>query len=75
MGAWLLGWTGSVRRACPPELHVVIAPFEWHGSKHTALQPDVLVARHADLLAVEGGKFLAEPPVLAVEVLSPSTAD
>lgn len=59
--------------ACPPALHVVIAPFEWRGSKRTALQPDVLVARHADLLAVEGGKFLGEPPVLAVEVLSPST--
>ncbi|MGH3825138.1 MAG: Uma2 family endonuclease [Pseudonocardiaceae bacterium] len=41
--------------------------------RRTALQPDVLVARHADLLAVDGGKFLAEPPVLAVEVLSPST--
>jgi Uma2 family endonuclease len=59
--------------ACPPELHVVIAPFEWRGSRRTALQPDVLVARHADLLAVEGGKFLGELPVLAVEVLSPST--
>lgn len=59
--------------ACPPELHVVIAPFEWRGSGRTALQPDVLVARRADLLAVDGGKFLARPPVLAVEVLSPST--
>ncbi|HET9255573.1 MAG TPA: Uma2 family endonuclease [Pseudonocardiaceae bacterium] len=62
-----------LRAACPPELHVVIAPFEWRGNRWTALQPDVLVARRADLLAVTGGKFLAEPPVLAVEVLSPST--
>lgn len=59
--------------ACPPELHVVIAPFEWRGSRRTALQPDVLIARTGDLLAGEGGKFLGEPPVLAVEVLSPST--
>jgi Uma2 family endonuclease len=59
--------------ACPPELHVVIAPFEWRRGRETALQPDLLVARHGDLLAVEGGKFLGEPPVLAVEVLSPST--
>jgi len=59
--------------ACPPELHVVIAPFEWRGSRRTALQPDVLVARRDDLLAVEGGKYLEAPPVLAVEVLSPST--
>jgi Uma2 family endonuclease len=62
-----------LRAACPPELHVVIAPFEWRGSRCTALQPDVLVARHGDLLAVDGGKYLAAPPVLAVEVLSPST--
>ncbi|MGH3693388.1 MAG: Uma2 family endonuclease [Pseudonocardiaceae bacterium] len=61
-----------LRTACPPELHVVIAPFEWRGGRRTALQPDVLVARHADLLAVEG-EFLAAAPVLAVEVLSPST--
>ncbi|MGH3479399.1 MAG: Uma2 family endonuclease [Pseudonocardiaceae bacterium] len=52
---------------------VVIAPFEWRGSRRTALQPDVLVARRGDLLAVEGGKYLEKPPVLAVEVLSPST--
>lgn len=52
---------------------MVIAPFEWRGSRRTALQPDVLVARHGDLLAVEGGKYLAAPPVLAVEVLSAST--
>lgn len=62
-----------LRAACPPELHVVIAPFEWRAGRRIALQPDVLVARRGDLLAVEGGKFLAEPPVLAVEVLSPST--
>ena len=62
-----------LRVACPPELHVVIAPFEWRGSGRTALQPDVLVARRGDLLAVEGGKYLGELPVLAVEVLSPST--
>jgi Uma2 family endonuclease len=52
---------------------VVIAPFEWRSSRWTALQPDVLVARRGDLLAVEGGKYLGVPPVLAVEVLSPST--
>jgi Uma2 family endonuclease len=62
-----------LRAACPPELHVVIAPFEWRGSLRTALQPDVLVARHGDLLAVDGGKYLEAAPVLAVEVLSPST--
>jgi Uma2 family endonuclease len=76
-GVWHQEVVGSLYRllydACPPELHVVIAPFEWRGSRRTALQPDVLVARRGDLFAVEDGKFLAEPPVLAVEVLSPST--
>ena len=59
--------------ACPPELRVVIAPFEWRRGRRTALQPDVLVARRQDLLAVEKGKYLGEPPLLAVEVYSPST--
>ena len=36
------------------------------------MQPDALVARNDDLLAVDG-KYLAALPVLAVEVLSPST--
>lgn len=62
-----------LRAACPPELHVVIAPFEWRRDRGTALQPDVLVARREALLAVQGGRFLAEPPTLAVEVLSPSS--
>lgn len=61
----------KLRAACPPELHVVIAPFEWRRDRGTALQPDILVARPDDLLAVP--EFLARPPELAVEVLSPST--
>jgi Uma2 family endonuclease len=76
-GVWHQEVAGTLYRllydACPPELHVVIAPFEWRGGHRTALQPDLLVAWRADLLAVDGGKFLAKPPVLAVEVLSPNT--
>jgi Uma2 family endonuclease len=76
-GVWHQEAAGTLYRllhsACPPELHVVVAPFEWRGSRRTALQPDVLVARRGDLLATPEGKFLAQPPVLAVEVLSPST--
>ncbi len=76
-GVWHQEVAGTLYRllcdACPSELHVVIAPFEWRGNRRTVLQPDVLVARRGDLLAVEGGKFLEAPPVLAVEVLSPST--
>ncbi|MGH3864916.1 MAG: Uma2 family endonuclease [Pseudonocardiaceae bacterium] len=76
-GVWHQEVAGTLYRllyqACPPELHVVIAPFEWRRGRGTALQPDVLVAHRSDLLAVEGGGFLGQPPVLAVEVLSPST--
>lgn len=61
----------QLRTTCPPELHVVIAPFEWRRGRGTALQPDLLVARRGDLL--EHGRYLAAAPVLAVEVLSPST--
>ncbi|MGB6164361.1 MAG: Uma2 family endonuclease [Pseudonocardiaceae bacterium] len=76
-GVWHQEVAGTLYRllyqVCPPELHVVIAPFEWRRGRGTALQPDVLVARRDDLFTVEGGKFLGQPPVLAVEVLSPST--
>jgi len=63
----------QLRAVCPPRLRVVIAPFEWRRGRRTALQPDVLVARRADLLAVENGKYLGKPPLLAVEVYSPSS--
>jgi Uma2 family endonuclease len=76
-GVWHQEVAGTLYRllyqACPPALHVVIAPFEWRRGRGTALQPDVLVARRDDLLAVQSGGFLGQPPVLAVEVLSPSS--
>lgn len=62
-----------LRAACPRALHVLVAPVDWRPSRTTNLQPDVVVARRSDLLAVEGLKNLVAPPVLAVEVLSPST--
>jgi Uma2 family endonuclease len=49
---------------------VVIAPFAVQFSQDVELQPDVLVARYADLTP----KNLPTAPLLAVEVRSPSTA-
>ncbi|MBV9011465.1 MAG: Uma2 family endonuclease [Pseudonocardiales bacterium] len=76
-GVWHQEAAGTLYRllyqVCPPELHVVIAPFEWRCGRGTALQPDVLVARRDELLAVHSGGFLGQPPVLVVEVLSPSS--
>ena len=59
--------------ACPSDLRVVGAPFDWRASQSTLLIPDILVTRLDALRQIAGGKYLAEPPLLAVEVLSPST--
>lgn len=58
-----------LEQAAPPELEVVGAPFMLKTAANDELQPDVLVARAADLTETH----LPVPPVLAVEVLSRST--
>ena len=58
-----------LRGLCPPDLRVFMAPVDVVLSDSTVMQPDVLVARRADL----GARDLPAAPVLAVEVLSPST--
>lgn len=60
----------QLHAACPAGLRVLIAPFAVRLGRHTELQPDVLVARYADLTP----RNLPVAPVLAVEVRSPSTA-
>jgi Uma2 family endonuclease len=54
---------------CPPELKVLMAPLDVDLAEDTLLQPDVVVFRReqADSREVHGA------PLLAVEVLSPST--
>jgi Uma2 family endonuclease len=61
---------GSLLNACPPDLEVLSAPFDVALAEDTVMQPDLLVARRADY-SVRG--LEQKPPVLAVEVLSPST--
>lgn len=58
-----------LREACPPGLSVVIGPFDVVLGVDTVLVPDLLVARSGDLTERE----LPVAPLLAVEVLSPST--
>jgi Uma2 family endonuclease len=60
----------QLRNACTPEFRVLSAPFGVRTSIRNELQPDILVARYIDLTP----KNLPIAPVLAVEVLSPSTA-
>ncbi len=55
--------------ACPDEFYVLSAPFAVRTDLHNELQPDVLVARFDDLTE----KNLPVAPVLAVEVISPSS--
>ncbi|HKR48847.1 MAG TPA: Uma2 family endonuclease [Pseudonocardiaceae bacterium] len=61
---------GQLRNACPAEFRVLAAPFGVRTSVRNELQPDILVARYVDLTP----KNLPVAPVLAVEVLSASTA-
>jgi Uma2 family endonuclease len=55
--------------ACPAELEVLSAPFTVVLADDTETQPDLLVGRQEDFT----DKDLPAPPVLAVEILSPST--
>lgn len=55
--------------ACPPDLKVLLAPYDVVLSDDTVLIPDLLVAPRSRFTARE----LPGPPLLAVEVLSPST--
>ena len=61
---------GLLDTACPDEFVVLAAPYAVHHGDEIELQPDVLVGRFEDFTE----KDLPKPPVLAVEVLSPSTA-
>lgn len=56
-------------KACPTELRVLFAPLDVVLSDDTVMQPDLLVAR----LDAFTERDLPSAPVLAVEVLSPST--
>lgn len=54
---------------CPDDFEVFTAPFDVALADDTVMQPDVLVCRVSDLTE----RDLPAAPVLAVEVLSPST--
>ncbi len=55
--------------ACPPDLEVFVAPFDFRPTRSRSFQPDVLVVRREDLR--DDGVHRA--PLLIVEVLSPGT--
>lgn len=59
----------SLRAACPAHLKVVLAPFAVAIADDTEIQPDILVSPRSQFTRKE----LPGAPLLAVEVLSPST--
>lgn len=59
----------ALRAACPADLEILYAPFDVVLAKDTVIQPDLLIAPREPFVDRE----LPGPPVLAVEVLSPST--
>lgn len=61
----------QLRLRFPPGVRVLTAPFAARTGTDSEVQPDVLVARFADLN--RNSKNLPVAPLLAVEVLSPST--
>ena len=58
-----------LHQACPPGYEVVLGPFDFKAGPATVLAPDLLVARVGDL----GPQRIDMPPVLVVEISSPST--
>jgi Uma2 family endonuclease len=58
-----------LRRSVPADLRVLFAPFAVALADDTEVQPDLLVAPRSQFT----DKELPGPPLLAVEVLSPST--
>lgn len=64
----LLSWL--LHSHCPPDLWVMTAPLDVVLADDTVVEPDLLVAPKAAFT----DKDLPVPPLLAVEVLSPSTS-
>jgi Uma2 family endonuclease len=58
-----------LKSLCPSDMRPFIAPLDVVYADDTVVQPDVLVVRRSDL----GERNVEGHPVLAVEVLSPST--
>jgi len=65
----LVGLLYVLNEACPPDLLLLPAPLDVILADDTVVGPDLVIAARSDF----GEKNLPVPPLLAVEVLSPST--
>ncbi|MGH3026403.1 MAG: Uma2 family endonuclease [Gaiellaceae bacterium] len=59
----------ALERVVPPELELLVAPFDFVPEPMTSLQPDLVILRRG---TAEANRTVVAP-VLAIEVLSPST--
>lgn len=59
----------ALYQVCPSSMRVLLAPFGVRPDKYNEVQPDLLVARYEDLTE----KGLPRAPLLAVEVISPTS--
>ncbi|MFD1825935.1 MULTISPECIES: Uma2 family endonuclease [Mumia] len=65
----VLELTVLLRASCPPEMKVFVSPLDVVLAEDSVVRPDVVVAHRADV----DGRVLNAPPLLAIEVISPST--
>jgi Uma2 family endonuclease len=59
----------QLKQACPPDLLVSVGSLDFRPTLGISLRPDLLVCRRTDA----GAHLLQHPPLLTVEVFSPST--
>jgi Uma2 family endonuclease len=59
----------QLKHACPPDLLVSVGSLDFRPTRDISLRPDLLVCARANA----GARLLVTPPLLVVEVLSPST--
>jgi Uma2 family endonuclease len=59
----------ALHQACPDDCEVFFAPLDYQPDRRNSLEPDVLVVRREDV----GPTNVQRPPLLVVEVQSPST--
>jgi len=66
---WVANLLFALQQAAPPHLEVLPGPIDVLFSRSTVLVPDIVVIRADD----EDVDYLSRPPLLIVEVASPST--
>jgi Uma2 family endonuclease len=67
--AAVIGLLVRLKQACPSDLLVTAGSLDFRPVPGVSLRPDLMVTRRDET----GPKFVVRPPLLAVEVISPTT--